>query len=149
MPFQIPQDLVLLGRTVAILSGMCTGLDPDFNVWDGLAPYAQKLIAQEVGTGWEFWLSELGGIARALLSLPRRTEAMLSRMERGELAVQMPQLVERLGRLERTGRRMVGSVVFGALLIGGVQLYLAGQVSLGGVLFAGAGLALIWVILVK
>jgi hypothetical protein len=61
----------------------------------------------------------------------------------------MPQLVERLGRLERTGRRMVGSVVFGALLMGGVQLYLAGQVSLGGVLFAGAGLALIWTILVK
>jgi predicted unusual protein kinase regulating ubiquinone biosynthesis (AarF/ABC1/UbiB family) len=149
MPFQIPHDLVLLGRTVAILSGMCTGLDPDFNVWDGLAPYAQKLIAQEVGTGWEFWLGELGGIARALLSLPRRTEAILSRMERGELAVQIPQLFEQLSRLERTGRRMVGSVIFGALLMGGLQLYLAGQVNLGGVLFAGAGLSLIWVILVK
>jgi len=31
MPFQIPQNLLLLGRTVAILSGMCTGLDPGFN----------------------------------------------------------------------------------------------------------------------
>ena len=61
----------------------------------------------------------------------------------------MPQLVEQLSRLERTGRRMVGSVVFGALLMGGVQLYLAGQVNLGGVLFAGAGLSLIWAILAK
>ena len=34
MPFQIPQDLILLGRALAILSGMCTGLNPGFNVWD-------------------------------------------------------------------------------------------------------------------
>ncbi len=28
MPFQLPENLLLLGRTVAILSGMCTGMDP-------------------------------------------------------------------------------------------------------------------------
>src|SRR6266545_6017349 len=33
MPFQLPHNLLLLGRTVAILSGMCTGLDPNFNLW--------------------------------------------------------------------------------------------------------------------
>ena len=32
MPFQLPQDLLFLGRTLAILSGMCSGLDPHFNV---------------------------------------------------------------------------------------------------------------------
>jgi predicted unusual protein kinase regulating ubiquinone biosynthesis (AarF/ABC1/UbiB family) len=32
LPFQVPQDLILLGRTVAILSGMCTGLNAQFNV---------------------------------------------------------------------------------------------------------------------
>ena len=41
-PFQIPQNLIFLGRTVGILSGMCTGLDPKFNVWDHLAPFAKK-----------------------------------------------------------------------------------------------------------
>ncbi len=33
MPFQFPQNLLMLGRTVAIFSGMCTGLNPDFNLW--------------------------------------------------------------------------------------------------------------------
>ncbi len=28
LPFQLPENLLLLGRSVAILSGMCTGLDP-------------------------------------------------------------------------------------------------------------------------
>jgi predicted unusual protein kinase regulating ubiquinone biosynthesis (AarF/ABC1/UbiB family) len=34
MPFQVPNDLIMLGRTVAILSGLCTGLEPNFNLWN-------------------------------------------------------------------------------------------------------------------
>jgi hypothetical protein len=44
---------------------------------------------------------------------------------------------------------MVGGVVFAALLLGGVQLTLAGQVAFGSILFAGAGLALAWVIFAR
>jgi predicted unusual protein kinase regulating ubiquinone biosynthesis (AarF/ABC1/UbiB family) len=149
MPFQIPQDLILLGRTVAILFGICTGLHSEFNAWDSVVPFAQKLIAEEAVSGWEFWLGELGGMARALLALPRRTEAMLSRMERGDLAVRVPQLSRQVSRLERTIRRMAGIVVFAALLLGGIQLHLAGQVVFGSALFVGAGLALAWVIFAR
>ncbi len=38
LPFQLPENLLLLGRSVAILSGMCTGLDPEFNVWSSITP---------------------------------------------------------------------------------------------------------------
>ena len=144
-PFQIPEDLIFLGRTIAILSGMCTGLHPQFNVWEGLAPYAQKLIAEEATSGWEFWLDEIGRWFRALLSTPVRLEATLSKMERGELEVVVPQIAEQVSRLELAVRRMVGGVIFAALLIGGVQLYLAEQMLFGGALLAGAGLALVWV----
>ncbi len=50
MPFQVPENLILLGRCVSILSGIATGLNPDFAVWNGLAPYVQKLIEREGGT---------------------------------------------------------------------------------------------------
>ena len=149
MPFQIPQDLLLLGRTVAILFGMCTGLDPEFNVWNHVTPFAQKLIAEETLSGWEFWLGELGTLARTLLTLPRRTDAILGKMERGELAVRTPQLAEQMNRLERTVRQGVGGLIFAALLMSGVQLYLAGHVPLGGALFAGAGIALGWTLFAR
>ena len=149
MPFQIPQDLILLGRALAILSGMCTGLNPGFNVWDSLVPYAQKLIAEEVTSGWEFWLGELGGMVQTLLALPRRTEAMLGRMERGELDVRVPELTEVIIRLERAIRRGVGGVVFAALLMSGVQLYMAGHVVFAAVLLACTPIALAWMILSK
>jgi predicted unusual protein kinase regulating ubiquinone biosynthesis (AarF/ABC1/UbiB family) len=149
MPFQVPQDLILLGRTLAILFGICTGLDPQFNVWHSIVPFAQKLIAEEALSGWEFWVGELGGMARTLLALPRRAETLLGQLERGELAVQVPRLARLISRLEQSIRRTAGGVVFAALLMGGVQLHLAGQVVFGSVLFAGAGLALLWVILAR
>jgi predicted unusual protein kinase regulating ubiquinone biosynthesis (AarF/ABC1/UbiB family) len=147
LPFQVPEDLILLGRTVAILSGICTGLDPQFNVWAGLAPFAQKLIAEEAGNGLDYWLGELETLALSLLSLPKRADALFTRMERGELAVRVPDLAARLDRIELTGRRMVGGVIFAALVVGGVQLYLAGQFGFAGVLFAGALAALGWAVL--
>jgi predicted unusual protein kinase regulating ubiquinone biosynthesis (AarF/ABC1/UbiB family) len=147
MPFQLPQDMILLGRTIAILSGMCTGLNPQFNLWGSIAPYAQKLLSEEVSGGWRFWLDELGVIARALLALPRQAESVLGKMERGELAVQVPQLVERVNRLERAVLRLTGGTMFVGLLTAGVQVYLAGQVPLGTGLLVAAGIVLAWIIL--
>lgn len=149
MPFQMPQDLILLGRAVAILSGMCTGLDPQFNFWDSIAPFAQKLLAEEATSGWGFWMSELGVTGRALLALPRRAESVLVKMERGELAVRVPQLIARVDRIELAIRRLVGAVIFAALVMGGLQLHLAGHVRVGTVLLAGAGIALAWAILLR
>ena len=54
LPFQVPENLILLGRCVGILSGICTGLNPDFNVWTSVMPYASRLIearAAKAGEG--------------------------------------------------------------------------------------------------
>ena len=45
----MPSDLIFLGRCVAILSGICTGLEPDFNLFQELAPFAQSLVSEEGG----------------------------------------------------------------------------------------------------
>jgi predicted unusual protein kinase regulating ubiquinone biosynthesis (AarF/ABC1/UbiB family) len=99
LPFQIPEDLILLGRTVGILSGMCTGLDPKFNVWENIAPFAKKLIAEDEANGSSRWLETLTELARRLMDLPRRTEYLLNKVERGELVVQNPLLVDQTRRL--------------------------------------------------
>jgi predicted unusual protein kinase regulating ubiquinone biosynthesis (AarF/ABC1/UbiB family) len=145
MPFQVPEDMILLGRTVAILSGMCTGLNPEFNVWTGLAPYAQKLIADEsTGSGLEFWLGEATDWLRTLAGLPRQMETVLSRLERGQVQVVMPQVARQLGALDRAVRRLLGAIVFAALVFAGTQFFLAGHMLSGELLLAGAGLALVW-----
>ncbi len=142
LPFQVPEDLLLLGRTVGILSGMCTGLDPNFNVWTSLGPFARTLMTEEATQDWRFWLNEAGNMAKTVLTLPKQAETVLGQMARGELAVRDPQTTDAVNRLDRSARRIAGSVIFGALLLSSVQLHLAGQAGLAGVLLGGAVLAL-------
>jgi predicted unusual protein kinase regulating ubiquinone biosynthesis (AarF/ABC1/UbiB family) len=148
MPFQIPQNLIFLGRAVAILSGMCIGLDPQFNLWERLAPFAQKLIAEETGgRNLEFWLGELVSLVQAMLVIPKRMDSLFSKIDKGEVAVRVPKIETYIYRLESAMRQMVGALIFIALLLGGVQLYLAGEKLFGEVLLAGSALVLIWILL--
>lgn len=146
LPFQVPYNIIYLLRAVGILSGMCTGLDPQFNIWDQLAPYARKLVAEEAATGREYWLEEIGTLARSLLSVPTKMDRLLARLERGDVAVRAPEVSRQVNRLEAALRQATAALLFAALLLGGIQLYLAGQERFGQILIAGAGLCLLGVV---
>jgi predicted unusual protein kinase regulating ubiquinone biosynthesis (AarF/ABC1/UbiB family) len=146
MPFQLPHNLLLLGRTMAILSGMCTGLDPNFNVWTQLAPYAQNIVREEGVSNWEVWLDELGELVKTLISLPAQTGRALTRLERGELNVNVPQVSRQVFHLEGAVNRLTGSIVFAAFLFGGVLLYQGGDLRLGYLFWSLSGLTLLWMI---
>ncbi len=147
MPFQVPQDIIFLARCVGILSGMCTGLDPEFNIWTHLAPYAQKLIADETRAAGRDFLEELRVMGRAFLGMPVKMDAILDKLERGEVAVRAPEVMRQVNRLEMAIYRLVAGVVFGSLLLGGVLLLMAGLPGLGYVMLGGALLSLLWILL--
>ncbi len=142
MPFQMPQDLILLGRCLAILSGMCTGLDPDFNLWKAILPFARELMAEESTGNWGFLRDEFLDLVKSLALMPKRLDRTLALIEQGKLSVRIPALTSHLTRLEAGLRRMVAALIFAALLMGGVQLYVADKMVLGGILLGGALLSL-------
>ncbi len=144
LPFQVPETLLLLGRTVAILSGMCTGLDPDFNLWTTVAPYATKLVADEGGANWKLWLEQATRIFQVLVGLPVRADRVLTILERGELNVQTPLLNRRVRLLEQSVNRTTGAVVFAALLVAGAILYPADP-AYARTLMGASALPLVWV----
>jgi predicted unusual protein kinase regulating ubiquinone biosynthesis (AarF/ABC1/UbiB family) len=147
MPFQIPEDLIFLGRTLAILSGMCSGLDPQFNPWAGIIPYAQKLMSGEA-VGVVVW-AELRRLVESLLKLPGRVDAVLGMLERSELSVQTPQLDQRLDRLDRRLHHVTWAVVLAVFCLSGTQLLLAGRDAIGGVMLGGAGVLFLWLLLAR
>jgi predicted unusual protein kinase regulating ubiquinone biosynthesis (AarF/ABC1/UbiB family) len=143
MPFQIPTDLIFLGRCIAILSGMCTGLDPDFNLFAGLAPFARELVQDETGEWWDQILEVLMEQGKSILTLPSRLESTLGKMERGDLIVTAraaPELDRSLSRLIRAVNRLAAVVVFSVLLIVGSLLYINDERLLGSI---GLGLGLL------
>ncbi|MFC1936866.1 hypothetical protein ACFLYP_04295, partial [Chloroflexota bacterium] len=143
MPFQVPHELVFMFKMAAIVSGLCTGLAPDFNFWEVLVPYAKELIAEEGGTGWEFWLSEAGAYLQTMLALPRQAENVLGKMASGSLAMRIPAIERRLRRTEGVLRRGVSAILFFGFLTNAVTLYLNQEFLPAGILFAGAALALV------
>jgi predicted unusual protein kinase regulating ubiquinone biosynthesis (AarF/ABC1/UbiB family) len=144
MPFHVPEDLILLGRTLGILSGMCTGLNPQFNVWHELTPFAQSLLEEESTFNWRVLADEAWHVAAATLALPRQAESVLAKLNRSELALQIPQVEEQLGRLELTIRRLAGVVIFAAAAVSAVQLWVTGSRIAGLSLAGGAIVALLW-----
>lgn len=93
LPFQIPQDFIYLARAVGILAGMCTGLDPEFNVWEHLVPYAEKLISEEVFQDRYFWIDEVKLLFGSIFALPTKINAVLTKIDKGEITYESPQIL--------------------------------------------------------
>jgi predicted unusual protein kinase regulating ubiquinone biosynthesis (AarF/ABC1/UbiB family) len=147
LPFQVPEDFILLGRTMGILSGMCAGLDRDFNPWPQFVPFVRRLIAENGPSLWEGYMQKLGGVVRALFAVPKQAESVLAQIEKGELVLRVPELEAQAARLELTLRRLTDGVVFGAFLLGGVQLAHTGPWWGAAALLTGAAIALAWMLL--
>ncbi|MCS5720009.1 AarF/UbiB family protein [Herbiconiux sp. CPCC 205763] len=122
LPFQLPENFLLVIRAMSLTSGVCSALDPAFNLWDSVEPYAQQLIREERGNvvqdvGKQA-VSNLGLVWR----LPKRIDELVTRIDDGSVAFRSPDLEKRVGRLERSVGRIVSAVLFGALLVAGAVL---------------------------
>ncbi len=122
LPFQVPEDLLLLGRSMGILSGICTGLDPEFDIWRTITPYATQLMEEEQQSLPQTVLTEALALGRLALVLPRRADRVLTLAERGELKLATPTLSAQVRRLERSVSRLNSVLVFAALLVAGAVL---------------------------
>jgi predicted unusual protein kinase regulating ubiquinone biosynthesis (AarF/ABC1/UbiB family) len=125
LPFQIPQDVLFLGRALGILSGMCTGLNPNINIWDHVVPYAKKLISEEMYNP-EKLLEMIGTYIKRIIGLPARIESVIDKLELGEISVRELELSDQVRRMENTIRQLIATIMFFTFFISGIQFYLQG-----------------------
>jgi predicted unusual protein kinase regulating ubiquinone biosynthesis (AarF/ABC1/UbiB family) len=142
LPFQLPENFLLIIRAMSLTSGVCSALDASFNLWDSVEPYAAQLVRDERG-------NVAGDLGRQALDnaaiawrLPKRLDGLVTRIEDGSVAVANPGLERRIVRLERTARRVVSALLFGALLIAGA-LVRADDTVFGTVLMSVSALPLL------
>jgi predicted unusual protein kinase regulating ubiquinone biosynthesis (AarF/ABC1/UbiB family) len=122
LPFQLPENFLLVIRAMSLTSGVCSALDPKFNLWDSVEPYAAQLLRDESGNVVKDVAHQARELAGLAVRLPRRLDEVITRFEDGSLAVQSPSLERRVARLERLAQRLLSAVIFGGLLIGGAVL---------------------------
>ncbi len=91
-------------------------------------------------------LKEITGTLTSLISLPKKAETLLNRIEQGRLEVKVPEISYHLGRLEKMFRRLGESILLAAFLVTSVQSYLAGNIILAGGLGFIAFLLAVWLL---
>ena len=147
LPFQVPQNLIYLVRTVAILSGMCTGLDPEVNIWEQVGPYARRLVSEEASSSTGHWIDQIGEALMTMLALPGQTSRVLARAEGRGVAVRDEQAVRAIRSVGRSVDRLSGVVLTTGLLISGSVLVAADQGGAGAALFGLSGIAMLAVLI--
>ena len=122
LPLQLPENMLLLIRAVSLTSGMCSGLDPAFNVWDAAEPYAGRLLRDESGNIVQAFANQAMGTMSTTWALPGRIDKIITRLDDGNVTFDTSRLERRLDRLEGIARRIGSGVLFAAFLVGGALL---------------------------
>lgn len=122
LPVQFPEKLLLLMRAVSLTSGLCSSLDPTFNIWEPVEPYANRMLREESGNVVQDLGTQAVSSAGILWGMPQRVDSLLNRIDDGTVSFDTSRLERRLDILVRIGRRAVSALLFAALLIGGAVL---------------------------
>lgn len=149
-PFQIPADILFLGRALGILSGLAVQIDPKFNVFEVAAPFAQKLIAAESSPLRQELIQQITETGLALARMPRQFDRLANLLMGGDLRVTIndqDRLLYQLERLNRSLSRIPWAIISMGLFLGAVVLVAVGQGGLGMVTFICAFLAGLWMVL--
>ncbi|MDR7083782.1 putative unusual protein kinase regulating ubiquinone biosynthesis (AarF/ABC1/UbiB family) [Arthrobacter ginsengisoli] len=142
LPFQLPENFLLIIRAMSLTSGVCSSLDARFNLWDSVEPYAAQLLRDERGNIVQDAARQALDAAGVALRLPKRVDGLLTRIEEGSLTVANPRLERQLARLSRMAQRSASALVFGALLIAGSAVR-AEDTVLGSVLMIASAVPLL------
>ena len=120
--FQVPRDWVLLERTVLLLLGLCTTLDPAMAPMRTIQPYLQEFVLGEDQDWVSLVRSAVKDMALSVLTLPEGVNRLVARANRGEVEVRVQGLRESADLVYAAAQQLV----FGVLAAGaGVIAYLA------------------------
>jgi predicted unusual protein kinase regulating ubiquinone biosynthesis (AarF/ABC1/UbiB family) len=122
LPFQLPENFLLVIRAMSLTSGVSSSLAPAFNIWDAVEPYSAQLIRDESGNAIQDVAKRALSTASMIARMPGRVDDLLTRIDEGRLSIQAPRLERRITSLDRTGRRLISVILFAVLLLGGVLL---------------------------
>ena len=105
--FEVPKDWVLLERTLLLLLGLCTYLDPSMNPMRTVQPYLEEFVLGR-DKDWVALLRAAGkDMALSALTIPESLTRFLSKANRGEAEVRIHGLHENVQLLYAAAHQLV------------------------------------------
>jgi predicted unusual protein kinase regulating ubiquinone biosynthesis (AarF/ABC1/UbiB family) len=105
--FHIPKEWILLERTLLLLLGVCTTLDPEMNPTEVIEPYLERFLLGEKKQWSEVVVEATREMALAALALPGDLQRFMNRALRGDLELRVRNLEDNARMLYHGGQQIV------------------------------------------
>lgn len=156
----MPRNLVMLSRSLVLVTGVCRTLDPEFNMSELIEPAARRVLAQKVSPkhaarklGLQLWHT-----SKLMQNLPGHLKTILQKIEAGTMTVSFKHqgLEGLINELDRVSNRLSVSIILMGTVVGSSIALHSNFLSLWGipvlgiagyVIAAMLGLWLVWDIL--
>ncbi|HUV93534.1 MAG TPA: AarF/ABC1/UbiB kinase family protein [Anaerolineae bacterium] len=128
---RLPADLALLARTVVVLEGVASSLDPSLLLTALVEPFVVQLMKERVSIKRRLLegVQTLRQLEAVLRVLPRRIDTLTEQLERGKLTLGMDvlHLPDALRKLDAMANRLSFSVIVAGIIVGSALAMVAGK----------------------
>ena len=136
--FHVPRDFVLLERTILLLTGVCTQLDPELNPMEVIRPYLQEFVLGS--RDWaQIALEAAKDMGLKALTIPDDLRRYLTRANRGEAEIKVKGLAQAAAVVYAGVRQLIYAALGLGAGYAALQLYLAGHLRQASYCLYGAG----------
>lgn len=105
--FHVPKEWILLERTVLLLMGLCTELDPALNPVQVIRPYLEEFVLGKDKDWSAFVIDSTKDVAATVFALPAEVRKFVQRAQRGELEMRFKGIEDHARLIYSLGHQII------------------------------------------
>lgn len=145
--FHVPKEWILLERTLLLLVGLCTALDPAMNPMTVIRPYLERFVLGDEGDWSALVVDTTKDLLLSVVALPGDMRRVMRTVQSGELSLRVRHLDTSARLMYRLGHQFIIAAVGIAGAV--IAIILEGRGELDRAAWAwwtarGAGALLVW-----
>jgi ubiquinone biosynthesis protein len=116
--FHIPKEIIVLERTLLLLMGLCTELDPTLNPMTVIRPYLERFVLGDEGDWSQLLVETSKDLVMTVTALPAEIRKLLRAAHAGELQLRFKNIEAPAQLMYRLGHQLI----FAGIGIAGASL---------------------------
>jgi predicted unusual protein kinase regulating ubiquinone biosynthesis (AarF/ABC1/UbiB family) len=125
--FHIPKDWILLERTLLLLMGLCTHLDPQMDPMKTIQPYMERFVFGKSGDLSKLIIGTAKDLAFSYFSLPGELRGFIRKAVQGRLKVECPDFTSGARLIYRLGHQLIYTIFAGLSGVFSFLFYIRGE----------------------
>ena len=109
--FHIPKEIIVLERTLLLLMGLCTELDPTLNPMTVIQPYVERFVLGDEGDWSQLLVETSKDLVMSVTALPAEIRKFMRAAHAGELQIKFKNLEASTQLMYRLGHQALFAVI--------------------------------------